>query len=71
MQPPDAFLFIYSRATSGLIPLGIAGGAGVLLTADISIANNLLLVGSPFDFFCFDNQCIGEAHLFNLRFFAQ
>jgi FG-GAP repeat len=71
MQPADAFLLTYSRATSGLIPLGIAGGAGVLLTADISIANNLLLVGSPFDSFCFDNQCIGKAHLFNLRFFAQ
>ena len=67
MEPPEAFVFTYTRATSGLIPLGIA--RGVLYTEDVSIANNLLLVGSPLDSFCFDGLCIGAAHVFNLSQF--
>ena len=67
MEPPEAFVLTYTRAASGLIPLGIA--RGVLYTEDVSIANNLLLVGSPLDSFCFDGQCIGAANVFNLSLF--
>ena len=67
MQPPEALVFTYTRTTSALVALGIAGGPWY--TEDVSIANNLLLVGSPFDFFCFEG-CIGKANLFNLSLFA-
>jgi hypothetical protein len=67
--PDTGFVWTYTREGSSLIPLGLA------LTGpntSISIANNLLLVGSPYFYECYTVMmgCTGSAHLFNLNRFV-
>jgi hypothetical protein len=66
----DAMVTTYARDGSTVVPLGTAWGAGPPFS--ISIANNWLLVGSPFAGFCpEDDNCIGGAYVFDLNRFRQ
>lgn len=62
---PPGLGFSYIRSGNTLTARGIAY-RGVKSTA-ISIANNWLLMGSPFEDRCPSSGCIGEAVLFNLN----
>lgn len=60
----------YARDGSRVVPLGTAWGAGPPFS--ISIANNWLLVGSPFEGYCpSDENCVGGAHVYDLNRFAE
>jgi hypothetical protein len=66
----DAIVTTYARDGSSVVPLGTAWGAGPPFS--ISIANNWLLVGSPFEGYCpNDENCVGGAHVFDLNRFAE
>lgn len=61
---PEAIVFTYTRSGSAVTALGTA--RDVPFSTSVSIANNLLLVGSPFENPCAPNGCAGEANIFNL-----
>ena len=60
----------YVRDGSSVVPLGTVGSEGPPFS--ISIANNWLLVGSPFAGYCpYDQNCLGAASVFDLNRFAE
>jgi hypothetical protein len=69
-DPGDAVVSTYSRDGSSVLPLGIVPRTPN--STSISIANNLLLVGSPYDGGeCTDRgDCRGQANLYHLNRFA-
>jgi hypothetical protein len=70
-REPPGFVHTYVRDGSTVTPLGLA--AGFLTTTSIALANQWLLVGSPFTFACGSGAtpCIGEADVFDLNRFMQ
>jgi hypothetical protein len=69
---PDAKVVTYSRIASTLQPLGTTGFGPANFPASIAIANNLLLVGGPFEpegCAFFGTPCRGRADLFQLNRF--
>lgn len=71
-QRPVA-VWTYSRIGSTVQLLGQTGFGPGKFPASIAIANNLLLVGSPYDDVCvfFDLPCVGRADFFQLNRFQQ
>ena len=65
-----ATVAIYSRVGSTVTSLGqvsTTSGSSLTSPTSIAIANNLLLVGSPFAGRClFNDSCVGEANLFRM-----
>ena len=61
---PAAIVFTYTRSGSAVTALGTA--REIPYTTSLSIANNLLLIGSPFENQCAPAGCAGEANIFNL-----
>lgn len=69
-QIQRAWVHTYSRSGSTVTALGLA--EGFLHSTSIAIANQWLLVGSPFDEACTSVEiCIGEANVFDLSRFTQ
>jgi hypothetical protein len=66
---PPAFVLTYSRNGNVVVPLGLAAPVFETLTTSIAIANNWLLIGSPFDE-CSSFGCIGAANIFDLLHLA-
>lgn len=67
-SPDRAFVATYSRDGSIVRPLGFVQHSTV--PTSISIANNVMLVGSPLTGFCpWGSDCIGEANLYDLSRF--
>jgi len=66
----DATVAIYSRVGSTVTSLGQVSttrGSSLTVSTSIAIANNLLLVGSPYAGRClFNDSCVGEANLFRM-----
>lgn len=60
-----AFIFTYSRSGNNVTPLGLAMPGLETATTSIWIANNWLLVGSPFKD-CGPDGCPGQANVFDL-----
>ena len=68
-QGLGGFVLTYSRDGSIVRPLGIARA---LTPVTVSIANNVLLIGTPFSGYCpFQDSCAGAAALMDLNRFAQ
>ena len=66
----NAMVTTYVRDGSSVVPLGTVGSEGPPFS--ISIANNWLLVGSPFAGYCpYDQNCLGAASVFDLNRFAE
>jgi hypothetical protein len=64
----NAMVTTYARDGATVVPLGTAWGEGPPFS--ISIANNWLLVGSPFAGYCPDDgNCVGGATVFDLNRF--
>jgi FG-GAP repeat protein len=70
---PAVQVVTYSRIGSTLQPLGTTGFGPGSFPASIAIANNLLLVGAPFERGCvfFGPPCVGRADFFRLNRFRQ
>ena len=68
---PDVQVLTYTRIGSTLQPLGTTGLGPGIFPAQIAIANNLLLVGAPFERSCvfFGPPCVGRADFFQLNRF--
>jgi hypothetical protein len=66
---PQAFVLTYSRSGNAVVPVGLAAPVGETAANSIAIANNWLLIGSPFSG-CGFFGCIGEANIFDLLHFA-
>jgi hypothetical protein len=64
MQTQRDFVFAYTRTATALTPLAFISIG--LYDVDLSMSNNLLLIGSPFDDACRVEGCIGAAHIVNL-----
>jgi FG-GAP repeat len=66
-------LWTYSRIRATLQLLGKTGLGPGYFPASIAMANNLLLVGSPYDSGCvfFEYPCVGRADFFQLNRFQQ
>lgn len=60
-----AIVFTYTRSGSAVTALGTA--RDVPFSTSVSIADNLLLVGSPFENQCAPGGCAGKANVFDLR----
>jgi hypothetical protein len=67
---PPAYILTYSRDGNVVTPLGLAKPGEETQSTSIWIANNWLLVGSPFRT-CTSNGCVGQANVFDLVRFAQ
>jgi hypothetical protein len=66
---PAAIVFTYTR--SGAAVIALASVRGVPYTTSLSIANNLLLIGSPFENQCAPAGCAGSASVVDLTRIVQ
>ena len=72
-SPDPVVVATFSRIGSTLQPLGTTGFGPGSFPALIALANNVLLVGSPFESSCdfFSIPCVGRADFFLLNRFQQ
>ncbi len=70
LHAPPALIISYSRIGNDVIPLGLAKLGAETQSTSLSIANNLLLAGSPFKT-CTSDGCLGQANILDLLRFAQ